>query len=109
MHILKFRYDFARVNGIYITKDIIMFRRPIELYNLDTGETLATFRDVDEALRFEVDGKTIAEIIDGMDDFTAPSDEGGVVARRLVHITNHGRMHLEGMKRIGARAICQRE
>ena len=26
MQILKFKYDFGRVNGMYVTKDIIMFR-----------------------------------------------------------------------------------
>lgn len=77
MHIIKFKHDFAQVNGMYVTKDVIMFRRPIELYNLETGETIATFRSVDDALKFEVGGRTIAEIVDNMDELAAPNDEGG--------------------------------
>lgn len=77
MHIIKFKHDFAQVNGMYVTKDIIMFRRPIELYNLATGETIAIFRSVDDALKFEVGGHTIAEIVDNMDELAAPNDEGG--------------------------------
>ncbi len=77
MQILKFKYDFGRVNGMYVTKDIIMFRRPIELYDLSTGETLATFTNLDDALSYVVEGRTIAEIVEGMDELTAPSDEGG--------------------------------
>lgn len=77
MHIIKFKHDFAQVNGMYVTKDIIMFRRPIELYDLSTGETLATFTNLDDALSYVVEGRTIAEIVEGMDELAAPSDEGG--------------------------------
>ena len=77
MQILKFKYDFGRVNGMYVTKDIIMFRRPIELYDLSTGETLATFTNLDDALNYVIEGRTIAEIVEGMDELTAPTDEGG--------------------------------
>ena len=77
MQILKFKYDFGRVNGMYVTKDIIMFRRPIELYDLSTGETLATFTNLDDALNYVIEGRTIAEIVDNMDELAAPNDEGG--------------------------------
>ena len=108
MQILKFKYDFGRVNGMYVTKDIIMFRRPIELYDLSTGETLATFTNLDDALSYVVEGRTIAEIVEGMDELTAPSDEGGRGSSSSSPFKGRGRT-ITGTSAIIPRATCLRE
>lgn len=40
----------------------VLFRKPLQLYNLETGETV-DFKNLDEALRYELDGKTLEQRI----------------------------------------------
>lgn len=61
MQIERFKSDFKRLNGVYATDQVILFRKPLELYNLTTGEVIASFQTLDEALAFEIDGKTLEE------------------------------------------------
>ncbi len=77
MHIDKFKRDFKRLNGVYATDKVVLLRKPLELYNLATGKTIATFRDLDEALRFELDGKTLEQRVADWTEITFPIEHGG--------------------------------
>ena len=39
MRIEHFRYAFNRLNGFYLKEHIILFRKPLELWNEVTGES----------------------------------------------------------------------
>lgn len=77
MRIEKFKYDFKRLGGIYVTNQIVLFRKPLELYNLKTDKTIAVFENLDDALAYEVDGKTISQRIDEWIEITFPAERGG--------------------------------
>lgn len=77
MHISKFKHDFKRLNGIYATDNVILLRKPLELYNLATGKTIATFGSLDEALCFEIEGMTLGQRIAGWTDIVFPAERGG--------------------------------
>ena len=50
MRIEHFRYAFNRLNGFYLKEHIILFRKPLELWNEVTGESV-TFKTLDNAMR----------------------------------------------------------
>ena len=50
MRIEHFRYAFNRLNGFYLKEHIILFRKPLELWNEVTGESV-TFKTLDELLK----------------------------------------------------------
>lgn len=76
MRIEHFRWLLNQTNGFYLKKNIIMFRKPIEIWNEKTGES-KTFKTVDEALLYEVDGETVRSIIERTEQLDIPSFEGG--------------------------------
>ena len=53
MRIEHFRYAFKRLNGFYLKEHIILFRKPLELWNELTGESI-TFKTLDEVLDYEL-------------------------------------------------------
>lgn len=55
MEIDKFKREFKCLNGVYASDKVVLLKKPLELYNLATGETIATFDSLDEALAFEID------------------------------------------------------
>ena len=57
-----FRHEFKQRHGVQLTENHILFRKPLELYNLKTDETFK-FNSLDDAYKFEIDGKTIKQII----------------------------------------------
>lgn len=77
MTINKFKRDFARLNGAYITDNVILLRQPLELYSLVESATLATFGSLDEALNHQLDGKQLKQYVDGWDEITFPPEFGG--------------------------------
>ena len=77
MQLDKFRSEFKRLNGVYATDEVVLFRKPLELYNLTTGETIATFKSLDEALAFEIDGKTLQQRVSAWTEIVFPVEHGG--------------------------------
>ena len=75
MTVEKFKRDFKRLNGVYITGTVIMFRtKPIEFYDVSKNVTLATFDTLDTALSYEIHGKTVEEYIADMEEITFPPE-----------------------------------
>lgn len=77
MQIEKFKADFRRLNGVYATDKVVLLRDPLELYSLATGKTIATFKDLDEALAYKLDGKTLEQRIAAWTEITFPVEHGG--------------------------------
>ena len=73
----QFKRDFKRLNGVYITDKILLFRKPLELFNLSTNKTIAQFDSLDSALAYSLDGKTLESIIAGWKEITFPIEHGG--------------------------------
>ena len=76
MRIEHFRYLFNRLNGFYLKKHIIVFRKPLEIWNEQTGESV-NFKSVDELLDYEIDGETVRKIIESQETLYVPPLEGG--------------------------------
>lgn len=77
MQIEKFKSDFKRLNGVYATDKVVLLREPLELYSLATGKTIAEFKDLDEALAYKLDGKTLEQRIAAWTEITFPVEHGG--------------------------------
>ncbi len=77
MKIEEFKRDFKRLNGVYATEHVILFRKPLELYNRTTGKVIASFKNLDEALAFKIDGKTLEERVSAWEEITFPVEHGG--------------------------------
>lgn len=77
MHIEKFKTEFNRLNGVYATEQVVLFRNPLELYNLTTGEVIATFNNLEEALSYVIDGKTLEQRVAGWTEIVFPVEHGG--------------------------------
>ena len=80
MRIEHFRYLFNRLNGFYLKKHIIVFRKPLEIWNEQTGESV-NFKNVDELLDYEIDGETVRKIIESQETLYVPPLEGGAWSR----------------------------
>lgn len=76
MRIEHFRYAFNRLNGFYLKEHIILFRKPLELWNEVTGESV-TFKTLDEVLEYELDGEKVKDIIERTDTLYIPPLNGG--------------------------------
>lgn len=73
--------EFKRVmkrelNFIEITEDWLLFRKPCELYNMVTEETIK-FKNLDFALEYELNGKKIADYVANLPDKILLHLEGG--------------------------------
>lgn len=77
MQIERFKHDFKRLNGVYATDKVVLFRNPLELYNLATNKTIATFDSLDEALNFEIDGVSLEKRIADWTEIVFPIEHGG--------------------------------
>lgn len=77
MQIEKFKSDFKRLNGVYATDKVVLLRDPLELFSLATGKTIATFENLDEALAFEIEGKTLEQRVSAWTEITFPVERGG--------------------------------
>ena len=76
MRIEHFRYAFKRLNGFYLKEHIILFRKPLELWNEVTGESI-TFKTLDDVLEYELDGEKVKSIIERTDTLYIPPLNGG--------------------------------
>lgn len=72
-----FLHELKQAKGVRILPNYILFKKPCELYNLETDESVK-FKNVDEAFKYEIDGKTIKDIVkeSTMDIFTTRLDGG---------------------------------
>lgn len=77
MRIETFKREFKRLNGVYATERIILFRNPLELYDMSTDKIIATFDSLEDALAFKIDGKTLEERIADWTQIIFPTEHGG--------------------------------
>lgn len=65
MLIDTFKHEFKQRAGVFITRDVILFRRPLELYDYVNDEVIQTFggRELDAVLDYSIGGKLIRDII----------------------------------------------
>lgn len=42
MQLDRFKHEFKRLNGVYATDKVVLFRNPLELYSLTTGKIIAS-------------------------------------------------------------------
>ena len=75
MRLERFRRAFLEVNAVMFGKDYALFRRPLQLVNLETEEKV-DFKSLDDAFKYELDGKPLSEYIDAMDQIGMPLDGG---------------------------------
>ena len=77
MRLDYFRFRFKRDFAFWeITKDVTLYSKPVELYNFKTQE-LKRFKNLDEVLDIEIDGKKIRTYIEEMEDFPPVIYDGG--------------------------------
>ena len=77
MQLDRFKHEFKRLNGIYATDKMVLFRNPLELYSLTTGKVIASFDSLDDALHYEINGKTLEQRIGAWTEITFPAEHGG--------------------------------
>jgi hypothetical protein len=66
MRIEHFRYAFKRLNGFYLKPHIILFRKPLELWNEVTGESIE-FKSVDDVIDY-VHSQDLKELLNTCKD-----------------------------------------
>lgn len=76
MQIDKFKRDFKRLNGVFFEGDWILFRTPLQLYNTQTEETI-DFNSLEEALNYNLNGKTLEKQIASWEAIVFPVEHGG--------------------------------
>lgn len=77
MLIEKFKQDFKRLGGVYITNKVVLLRKPLELYSLVSNKTLATFERLEDALAYQLHGRTLASRIADWTEIVFPPEFGG--------------------------------
>lgn len=70
-----FKREFKQLNGVALEDSWVLFRRPLQLYNLETEETIS-FRTLDEALSYELDGRTLEQRVSRWTSITFKRDGG---------------------------------
>ena len=75
MQIDVFKYKFREVTAVLIGKDYALFRKPLRLVNLATGNK-KRFAQLDDALKAKVEGMTVAEHIEALTALTPPLNGG---------------------------------
>ena len=76
MNLNEFRRQFKNVNGFYITKNWILFRKPLELWNEKTNKSIKA-RKLEELLDVSIDNKTISKHIENLKVLDLPKLDGG--------------------------------
>lgn len=76
MELNQFRFELNQVNFFQLKKEWWMYRKPVEIWNEKTNETVR-FKNLDAALEFMVDGETIKDIIARMKHIPIIAIEGG--------------------------------
>ena len=68
MHLLKFREMFKNNNGIPLTEQWILWKKPLQLWNKQTGVEV-NFKTLDEVYEYKLANETVREIIERTDEF----------------------------------------
>lgn len=77
MTIEHFRYLFHNeVDGFILKKNVWMFRKPIEIWNERTNESVK-FKRLDDALSYKLDGESVRDIVLRLDALIIPAISGG--------------------------------
>ena len=77
MRIEHFRYLFSRaIDVFYLTEHIMLFKKPFEIWNEETGEGI-TFQTLDDALKHKIGNETVKEIIERTEKPYIPPLNGG--------------------------------
>lgn len=90
MQLDRFKHEFKRLNGVYATDKVVLFRNPLELYSLTTGKIIASFNSLDEALHFEIDGKTLEQRISAWTEITFPVEHGDALEEHGAVVDEQG-------------------
>ena len=77
MEINNFKRNFKQLGGVYITDKLVLFRRPLELYNLTSNTVIASFDSLDDALNYELNGKPLEKHIGSWEAIVFPPEFGG--------------------------------
>lgn len=77
MNLNLFRYEFNHRGGVFITEDVLLLRKPLELYSLKTGETISCFQNLDDALSTEISGQQVRQIVESWEHIPVPVIRGG--------------------------------
>ena len=77
MELNNFKRDFKRLGGVYVTNKVALLKNPLELYNLTTNTVIASFRSLDEALNYELNGKKLETYIRSWEAIVFPAEFGG--------------------------------
>lgn len=79
MRIDIFRHEFKQLGGVMLTDGIALFRKPLELYDMAEGKTLAVFtgKNLDPVLSFALGEKTVQQIIEGWANIPRLALNGG--------------------------------
>lgn len=79
MRIETFKHEFKQRNGVMLTDTIMLFRKPLELYDMAKDETIAAFKgkNVDVVLPFEINGRTVQQIIESWAEMPVIALNGG--------------------------------
>lgn len=72
MRIDQFKKEFIRAGGVYATDKLVLFRNPLELYSLASNRVIAQFGSVEEALAYEVEGRTLEDRIKDWSEISFP-------------------------------------
>lgn len=65
----QFDFQFGKkhgVNSFQLTDNLTVFRKPLEIWNEETDESIK-FKNIDELLKYEIDGVTVWKIIEQKD------------------------------------------
>lgn len=77
MQIEQFKREFEELNGVYAIPDkVVLTREPLELLDLATNRVIAVFENLDEALAFDINGKTLEQRVASWTEITFKRDGG---------------------------------
>ncbi len=76
MKVEKFKLMFKNNNGIPLTDELVLWRKPLELWNLKTNVVLANFKSLDEALTYDLGGEKIKDLVERTENFYFKYDGG---------------------------------
>lgn len=76
MHLLKFEEMFKNNNGIPLTDKVILWKKPLHLWYLDTGEEVH-FKSLQEVYSYKLGNETIQHLIERTNEFILHYDGQG--------------------------------
>lgn len=76
MLIADFRRQYAELGGVYVTDKVVLLREPLELYSLTSGEVIQRFNSLEDALAYDLDGKTLEQRVSDWTEIVFVYDGG---------------------------------